>query len=415
MSSKQNDNFRQIMPFWLISTLFAGVALGLIFSYVPRIVKPSRSVSSEFLSDSASSSNFETDLLTQVYKYLETTYIGEIPDKKEIEYGMVKGLIESLDDEYTNFLTPQEAKAYHDSLVEDFDGIGVTLSYNGEYTYVETVLRDLPAFKNGILPGDIILAVDDEDVSGELPQIVAGKIRGERGTKVKLKIFRENAGSLGETIDFIITRDSVTVENIMWHEKDGGIVVIDILQFNANDLDEFKKNWDTVVTQITSLDKVNGIIVDLRNNPGGLVSGVSYVLEEFLNSGDIIFGEKTKNQQKSVYKDNRNGKFEAIELVVLVNEGSASASEIFAGAIQDNNRGTIVGKPTVGKGVEQLLVDFEDGSVLFLVFQEWFTPSGRVVNKENPIMPDIEVEYTREDFENGIDPQMAKAMELLRS
>ncbi|BCX13838.1 MAG: peptidase S41 [Candidatus Dojkabacteria bacterium] len=411
------DTAREVFPFWVVSALFAGIAFGITLTKIPNFLNSAqeRVNQSTYQAGGLEDLNLDTKLFNEVYKYLNTTYIGEIPESKEIEYGLIKGLINSLNDEYTSFLTPEEAKLYQDSLVENFEGIGVTLSYNGEYTYVETVLEGLPAYQNGILPGDVILRVDDEDVTGKLPQLVASKIRGERGTEVKLTIFRSLEGGLGETKEFRIIRDKIVVENIMWKEKEDGLVVIDISQFNASSLDEFKKNWDEVVAEVSNLDNLDGIVVDLRNNPGGLVAGVSYILEEFLNEGNVIYGERSKSQRTAYYKDSREGKFENVELVVLVNEGSASASEIFAGAIQENNRGEVVGMPTVGKGVEQIIIDFEDGSMLILVFQEWLTPSGRVLNKENPIIPDIEVDYTIEDFENGVDPQMEKALELLRS
>lgn len=413
--SVQEKSMKVALPFMVVSALFAGFALGIIFILLPDAL----SGDNNDLGNTAQVQTSQPDLLSgqfqDVYDILQTTYINDLPADQEIEYGLIKGLISSLDDEYTNFLTPEEAEVYLDSRVEDFEGIGVTLAFDGDFTYVETVLEGNPAFTSGLLPGDLILEVDGEDVAGEIPQLVASRIRGEKGTDVMLTIFRENE-QLGESLDFAITRDTIIVDNIMWNTVEENYAEIDISQFNAETPEDFITNWDEVVDEITNeVDDLQGVIIDLRNNPGGYVSGVRHVMEEFFTMETVLYGEQSKSLQTVTYRDGRMGEFEDVEVVILVNEGSASASEILSAGIQDNERGTIIGMPTVGKGVEQIIVDdFEDGSLFIITFQRWLTPSGRSITKEDPIIPDIEVDYTNEDFQNGEDPQFDAALEELK-
>lgn len=409
----EEKSLKAAFPFMIFSALLAGVSLGVVLVSIPNVLK--RDSSSISSAESISIDELGVNQLTEIYGILESTYINDLPLSKEIEYGLIKGLISSLNDPYTNFLTPQEAEIYLDNRQENFEGIGVTLAYNGEYTYIETVLEGLPAFQNGMMSGDIILEVDGEDMTGKIPQLVASKVRGPKGSEVVLKVFREN-DLLGESLEFKIIRDTIVVENIMWKDEGGGIVSIDISQFNGESPDAFNDAWDYTVNEIQSeVPNLTGIIIDLRNNPGGYVDSVRHTLEEFLPLEASLMGEATKTKETTTYRDGRVGAFEDVNIVVLVNEGSASASEIFAAAIQENNRGKIIGMSTVGKGVEQIIIDdFSDGSLFIVPFQKWLTPSGRSITKEDPIYPDIKVDYTAEDFQNGADPQFDKALEEVK-
>lgn len=355
--------------------------------------------------------NIDNKFFNEVSKVIQENYIGELPSSKELTYGALKGMLSSLGNEYNSFLTPTEAESYLQSRNPNIEGIGVTLRFNGENTVVETVLSNYPAEKAGLKTGDIVLEVNGESVSGKIPSSVASKIRGESGTEVVIKVGRTDSEQLIQ--EFKIVRQRIELENIDYKSLGNGIYKINIYQFLDTSAEEFNRKWDNIVNQISRGGEIRGLIIDLRNNPGGYVYSVRYVLEEFLSSGQIMMSEQLKNKPKNDFLDKRVGRFENIPITVLVNEGSASASEIFASAIQDNNRGEVIGKRTVGKGVEQQVMTLDDKSMLILVFQKWLTPSGKNIDPENPIIPDYEVDLTELDANSGKDPQLDKAKEFL--
>lgn len=404
---KKNNPRMLVVPFFAILALIIGFGMGIL---VTTAVNSFRDFQTAPLSPD-SSSYYDQAYIDKMYDVLDQLYIGDLPSKEDMTYGMIKGLITSLDDRYTSFLTPEEATSYTAAKDPAFEGIGVTLRFEENYTVVETVLSGYPAEKAGFLAGDIIVEVDGEAMEGKFPSDVASKIRGKAGTEVKIKVFRDASS---ENKDFAVTRQKINVTNVNFTDQGEGIYRISISQFVDKTPDDFNKSWDAIVKQVKEKNP-KGIIVDLRNNPGGYVLGVRHVLEEFFKSGTILMKEQEKDKEAVVYKDNRTGAFEDMPITVLVNEGSASASEIFASAIQDNERGKVVGKPTVGKGVEQQIInDFKDGSILILVFQKWLSPKDREISKESPIKPDFEVDYSVDDFKVGNDKQLQKAIELLK-
>ncbi len=419
----ENYNGRVALPYVIIVTFLVAFGLGLLSYYTfykldKRFDNPNVEAATDLNSSDESTKNstgsFDVTYLESIVDILEAKYMGDFPGKNEANYEIVKGYIEALNDPYTSFLDPEEAKAYLENRSESFEGIGVTLGFNESNTQVESVLKNYPAEKAGILPKDYIIKVDEEDVQGKQPAEVAKLIRGEKGTEVKLTILRPKPDGTYEEVVFEVVRETIEVDNIMWKEVEDGIVEIDITQFIDDSVADFKNNWDEVVVDITEeVPELNGIIMDLRNNPGGYVLGVRYVAEEFLDQGDLIMQEESKEKSVVKYKDQRKGLFEDVPLVVIVNEGSASASEIFAAAVQENNRGEVVGMPTVGKGVEQELITLKDGSILIVVFQKWLTPNGNEITKEDPVKPDYEVEISLEEIQKGVDKQIDKALSLL--
>ncbi len=416
MENKIKLNFNKTsFPFIVVTTLALGIAIGVLVTLAIKggsNILPETYYASTGSVQSESSSFIDESYLQNIYDVLNKKYIGSLPSKSEINYGMVKGLISSLNDPYTNYLTPEESKGYNESKNPDFEGIGVTLKFDGENTAVESVLKGYPAEKAGFLPKDVIVKVDDTDVTGQYPSNVASKIRGKKDTSVKVSIVRiEN--NTPKSLEFNVTRVKIDISNIIYKDLGNGIFQIEITRFIDVTPEAFAKSWDKAVSEIMAKGTPKGIVVDLRNNPGGYVYGVRYVLEEFLPSNAVLLQEERKNQTPVVYKDSRKGVFEDVPIEVLVNSGSASASEIFAGSIQDNNRGKVIGEKTVGKGVEQEVVELDDKSTLIVVFQKWLTPNGRNINKETPIAPDFEIKLTDDDFKQAKDPQLSKALELL--
>lgn len=342
-------------------------------------------------------------LLWEVWELIDAEYINKEVDGQELLYGAVKGLVSGLGDKYTAFLTPEETKQYLSSNKGEFEGIGTTLRQEGEYAAVESPIDGSPAKQAGLEPGDIILEVDGSDMQGKSVYEVAATIRGQAGTDVLLALFRPESSKRYEVT---ITRAKIDLDNIVIEDIEDGYLKVKIYKFTEDSVEAFNKQWDSIVDQIIAKNP-KGIVVDVRNNPGGFVNSVEYVLGEFLPRNSMIFREEDRRGNKTEHRVNRDGRLLNMPMVVIVNDGSASASEIFAGAISDNNRAKVIGSKTVGKGVEQRLITLRDGSTLQLVFQKWLTPSGKNINQDDPIVPDILVD----DYEE----QDAKALEELKN
>ncbi len=355
-----------------------------------------------------SSSNFETKTLQNVYSFLQDKYLypDQINDKKDTELGSVKGLVSSLDDPYTVYFSKDEYDSFQENLEGKFEGIGAQIGLREEQLIIETPIDGTPANKAGLLPGDEIVTIDGESTIGLSVEEAVTKIRGEKGTEVKLEIARKGQDGL-KTVT--ITRDVIDVPNITVEEKDG-IAIISISQFQA----ETAQELDTKLAEL-SQKGVKKVVLDLRNNPGGYLQSAVETIELFAPKGSIAVTEKGKNDKViEELKTKKAAKYGDIPLVVLVNEGSASASEIVAGALRDLKKTQLIGKKTFGKGVVQSTQKFSDGSVLKYTIAEWFTPSGKAINKEG-INPDIEIDLKSEDIKDKKDPQLDKALEIIKA
>jgi len=345
----------------------------------------------------------DVNVLWETWSKLENEYINSNIDEQNMIYGAVKGMVGSLNDPYTNFLTPQDTVEYEKSNKGIYEGIGATLRQDGSYVVIETVLDNSPAQKAELKANDAILEVDKASMENKTVFEVVALIRGTEGTSVELKVWRQ---STQKEFVISITRTQIAVDNIEFQKLDTNIGMLTIHKFTEQDVSAFNQLWDTVAKEIQD-SNVKKLVIDLRNNPGGYVASVEYMLGDFIPKDSVIFIEENKGGLKVEHKVERTGRFLNIPIVVLVNEGSASASEIFAGAIQDYTRGKVIGAKTVGKGVEQKVLSLSDGSILQVVFQKWLTPKGRNISKTEPITPDvIEEDYTKQE---------AKALELLNN
>lgn len=345
----------------------------------------------------------DVNILWETWSKLESEYINSNIDKQNMVYGAVKGMIGSLNDPYTNFLTPQDTIEYEKSNKGIYEGIGATLRQEGSYVAIETVLDGSPAQESELKANDIILEVDKNSMENKTVFEVVALIRGTEGTAVELKIWRQ---STLKEFSVSIIRAQIIVDNIEFEKLDSNVGMLTIHKFTEEDVSSFNQLWDTVAKEIQD-SNVKKLIIDLRNNPGGYVASVEYMLGDFIPKNSVIFIEENKGGLKVEHKVERTGRFLDIPIVVLVNEGSASASEIFAGAIQDHVRGKVIGAKTVGKGVEQKVLSLSDGSILQVVFQKWLTPKGRNISKTEPITPDV--------IEEDSTKQEAKALELLNN
>jgi len=333
------------------------------------------------------------DPVYQVYQYIKSYfYQPDRIDDQQALYGAMKGIVEQLDDPYSEFYDPDDKQAFDESLNGEFNGIGVEITLDEGILTVITPLVGSPAEGAGILAGDKILSIDGESTEGNTLTESALKIRGEQGTTVVLTVLHED----GVTEDISIVRDKIVVEAVQYEAKqDGEIAYIRILRFESDttvELDRALGEFD--------LASIRGLILDLRNNAGGLMSEAISVANRFVDEGVVLITEDRLSGQKKYYA--RGNQIRNFPVAVLINRGTASASEIAAGAIRDNNMGILIGQQSYGKGVFQQLIDFTDGSALKITAGEYFTPNGTVVN-EVGLPPDIVVEDEQDPIEVAID------------
>lgn len=354
------------------------------------------------------SQQVDFSLFWKVFETLPDKYI----DKTKIEgqkllYGAISGMVRSLGDPYTAFLDPKQNEAVRSELSGTYEGVGIQIGFNEDKRLVVIApLFGTPAQKAGVAPRDLILKINDRETFDlTLPEAV-DLIRGPAGSKVKLLFSREG---IDKPYEKEIERAKINVKSVEVEYKavsDGEIAVIKVSRFG----EKTDSEWDEAAGEI-SAKKAKGIIVDMRNNPGGLLASAVHIASEFMR-GTIVKEEFADGNVRSLPGDHE-GKFPKTPLVVLVNGGSASASEIFAGAIQDAGRAKIVGEKTFGKGTVQEPVDLPGGSALHVTVAKWLTPKGKTINGEG-ITPDVEIELTEADQDQKKDPQLEKALELLR-
>ena len=349
----------------------------------------------------------DLDLYWEVWKLLDESYVnGDIIDEEAFVYGSIKGMVESLDDPYTVFMDPEESESFTSSLEGKLEGIGAELTIEGSSLVIVTPLRDSPAERAGLLPGDIIFLIEDEYASEMTMFEAIMLIRGDRGTTVNLTIVRE---SVNAPFEVSIVRDSIDIDSITVEDLEDGIKYLSVNQFN----DKTNEAFGRAVSEMI-LDEPKGLIVDLRYNGGGYLEIAVELLSYLLPSNTDAVEIRQKGVEDDMMETNGNPKILNVPLVVLVNQGSASASEIVAGAIQDHGRGVIMGTTTFGKGTVQQVDSFADGSSIRITIAKWFTPDGRDINKMG-LEPDVVVEISDEDLENAFDSQKESAAEYLRN
>lgn len=370
--------------------------------------------SSDGLMNFNSTKKVNIDLFWDVWNLLEDKYVqkDKVSESDKV-YGAIKGLVDSYEDPATIFLTPQETQDFNDlNSGKYFEGIGAELGYSEGSIIVVSPLDGSPAKEAGIRPGDYILAVDDYEVkSGDNVYEIVEKIRGESGSKVKLKVLHK--GEI-EPVEIEIQRGEITVPSMtlsyVGEKKD--IALIDIARFTEASLEAWNSKWDEVAQDINSKG-INKVLIDLRGNPGGYFDAGVYAADDFLDAGKVISQQEDGKGNIQSFDATKGGRLMGKEVVVLVDEGSASASEIFAGALQQNDVATIVGAKTYGKGTAQSIVDLSSGASIHITVLKWLLPDGSWLNTENSITPDVEIENSVADFIQGIDKQYNEALVLI--
>jgi len=345
--------------------------------------------------------NIDFSMFWNVWDRLEKDYL----DKKDINHtqmvlGAIQGMVASLNDPYTVFLKPPENKEVKEDLNGSFEGVGIQLGYKEDQLAVIAPLSGTPAQKAGVKAGDLILKIDGNTTTGLSLDEAAKKIRGPKGTIVKLTLLRSGEK---ETYEVELSRETIIVASVeVEFLEEGKIAHLKLSKFG----DRTSEEWDkAILTILNQKPEVKGIILDLRNNPGGYLTGSIFIASEFLGSGTVVQQEYA-NGTKETYSVNRKGKLLTQPLVVLINEGSASSSEIVAGSLQDHTRAKILGTKSFGKGTIQEAQDLSNGAGLHITTARWLLPSGNSINKVG-IKPDIEV---KDDAKTDIDEQLDKAI-----
>jgi carboxyl-terminal processing protease len=351
--------------------------------------------------------NVDFSLFWDAYNKLSQKFID--PSKitsQKIVYGAIKGMAESLGDSYTTFFDPDEAKKFEEDLSGSFGGIGLEVGIKNDVLTVIAPLKDTPAEKAGLESGDIITKINGKDTTDMSTEEAVNLIRGEKGTSVTLSVYWEEWKAEKE---IIIMRDTITVPSIEWSMKGEDVAYIHIYQFDGTIYSDF----DPIAFEIKK-GTAKKIVLDLRDNPGGYLEAAQYVAGYFLDKGQTVaiedFGQE---KTQKIFKAEGSSQLSGYPLVVLINEGSASASEILAGALRDNKKVKLIGTKSFGKGCVQEVIDLEGGSLLKVTVANWLTPNGNSISNVG-LTPDVLINITDKDAQAEKDPQLEKALEFVK-
>lgn len=348
-------------------------------------------------------SKLDYSSVNEVYKALKDNYDGKLKESDLLD-GLKRGLAKSTNDPYTEYFNQKEASEFNDQLQGTFSGIGAELGKDSHDNLVIVAPIDgFPAAKAGLRSQDIIVSIDGQTTTGMSVDQAVSKIRGKKDTTVELRILRDQS----EDLTLKITRDNIKIASVKWEILDGNIGYMRINQFS----DDTASLAQTAAQEFKNKG-VKGVILDLRGNPGGIVDASVAVASLWLPEGKTILQERHGNVAVATELANGNNILNGIKTVVLVDGGSASASEITAGALRDNDVATIIGTKTYGKGVVQQVIPLSGGGELKVTIASWYRPNGQNINKKG-ITPDQEVKITNDDYKNGSDPQKDAAIQFL--
>lgn len=335
---------------------------------------------------------------------LHMYFVDQPLDDNAMMEGAIRGMISALDDPHTRYANPTEYQAEVDSSAGNYQGIGAYVDVTGEYVKINSTMAGSPAEEAGLQSGDLVIALNGEDVTGKDPNVVLYDIRGPEGTSVTLTIQREGS----DPFDVEIVRRRIETTSVEGKMLENGIAYVSMEQFGDKTTQELRETLDTLMKE-----KPAGLIFDLRNNGGGWLTTAVETASEFLPLDTVVLLEKDADGTETVYKTQRGGgRALDIPMVVLINENSASASEIVTGALRCHDRATIIGKTSYGKGSVQIQPVLSNGGAVSVTIARWYMPDGSLIHGVG-IKPDIEVEYTLEDAENEVDPQLDAAIGFL--
>ncbi|MBS3903448.1 MAG: S41 family peptidase [Anaplasmataceae bacterium] len=342
----------------------------------------------------------------QAWEIINQDYLRQDETKDQAKvYGAIQGLVHSLDDPNSEFFTPEENQRFEEDVQGNFGGIGAEIGIREGRLTIIAPLKNSPALKAGLAAGDFVVKINETSTERLQLNEAINLIRGPENTSVTLSVFRE---SWSEIKDITITRQIIEIPTVDIKILEDHIAHVEFLSFNGNANQLFFK----AMSETLSKDGVKGIVLDLRNNPGGFLEIAVDMAGWFVDSGKVIVTEKGLDHE-TAYKSRGNGALKEIPLVILINKGSASASEILAGALRHHKQTPLIGETTFGKGTVQQLKELRDGSSIKLTIAHWVLPDGTIIEK-NGIKPDFEVTLTEEDQKNNKDPQLEKAISIIK-
>jgi len=329
-------------------------------------------------------------------------------DNQNRIYGAISGLVKSLNDPYSVFFNPEETKTFQDDISGSFSGVGMEVGIKDKILTVISPLKDTPAYKAGIKPGDKILKIDQTSTADLTVERAVSLIRGKKGTTVVLTIFHD--GDKGSK-DVTIVRDVINMPTLDTELRPDGIFVIKLYTFSANSMDLFREAIKKFYES-----KSDKLLLDLRGNPGGYLDTAVNMASWFLPGGKpVVIEDYGNNAKKKIHRSEGYNVFsDQLKFVILINSGSASASEILAGAMQDYGKAKLVGERSFGKGSVQEVVNITPDTILKITVAKWLTPKGNTISDKG-LTPDYTVEITQKDVDNKIDPQLNKAVEILNN
>jgi len=376
--------------FWVL-IFFIGVGFGTIYERAESI-----SLSGEI----------DLSLLQEAWGEINNNYYKfSSKDKEKMVHGTIQGLVDSLGDPYSDFLDPKETEKFEEGLNGIYEGIGAEIGIRNDNLLIISPFKGSPAQKAGILPRDRILEINKKSTEEMTLLDAVSKIRGKEGTQVNLKIKREK-----KILNVKITRSTIEIPALDFEILEGDIAYIQIYNFYEDAPKEFKQ----VINDKILTSNIKKIILDLRGNPGGFLSSASDIGNFFIKKGDVILKEDFGGNEINEILSDGPGSLSSFDVVILVDEGSASASEILAGAIKDQNKALIIGQKSFGKGTVQQPITLRDGSTLKITIARWLLPSGKSIEGKG-ITPDIKVKITKKDIEVENDPQLDRAVKEIRS
>ncbi len=404
---------RRVLLISILTSLALGFAGGVLFVQTKEI--PSANLKQLINLDNGKPDNIDFSLFWKVYNDLNAKYVdkGKV-DPQKILYGAISGLVNSVGDPYTVFFEPVTSKKFQEEITGSFGGVGIEIGKKNNILTVIAPIKDTPAFKAGIKAGDKIVKIDSKPTINMAIEEAVNMIRGKIGTKVVLTI--QN----GTTKDVELVRAAIKIPTIEWKLIEQGnkkVAYMQIYSFNQTVDSEFKKASEEILKS-----DANGLIIDLRNNPGGLLDSAINLAGWFLDKNQVIVSEVFSDGTRNEFRSSGNSLLKKYPTVILMNGGSASASEILAGALHDNRKIKLVGEKSFGKGSVQELQNYGDGSSLKVTIAKWLTPAGISIS-EKGIEADVEVKIKEEDFKvegkieigtPGKDSQLDKALEVLK-
>ena len=392
--------------FLIVGSFYLGFNRGEKYSSNGQAVNPTVPLNDAILENKIPSDKaVDFSLFWKVWDLVKEKHVDKDKlDAQAMVYGAINGMLHATGDPYSTFFSPKDTQSFSQEIGGSFEGIGAELGVKDDVLTIIAPLDGSPAQKAGLLAGDKIIKIDGKISTDLTVDQAVDMIRGKKGTIVVLNILHSGDQ---QTKDVSITRDEIQVKSVKLEFKDGNIAYVKISQFSENTSQEFNGAIEQVVAK-----KSKGVIIDVRNNPGGLLDKCVEMASKMIPKGKVVVTEEDSVGNKQPLNTTGGDRLSSIPTVMLINEGSASASEILAGALKDDQGVTLIGKKSFGKGSVQELMDLPGGSSVKITVAKWLTPNGDYI-MDKGITPDVEADMTEDDINNNRDPQLDKAMEII--